>query len=152
MIYYYILIGSVIIALLLASYFDLKTRIIPPIISYGLIVFGLLFRTFASLFYKDKWIILFGIVGFSIMFFLTLIIYNIGGIGGGDCKLLRGIGTCLIGIPSSLGIDLFFLSLEIIFFVGIFYILFYKLINKKEKDIPFAPGIFMGMLITLIFL
>lgn len=100
-----------------ASYSDLRTREVPDMLSYGLIITVLGVRAiFASV---EGWIVLFsGVIGFVICFLLAWLFYKSNLWGGGDSKLLMGMGAA-IGITypptvSSLLLLWFFILLLIV--------------------------------------
>ncbi|MFA6460627.1 MAG: A24 family peptidase [Candidatus Woesearchaeota archaeon] len=102
-------------ALVVASYCDLKWREVPDWLSYGLIFSGLGIRTIFSLSSGDWNILLSGALGFGVFFLFACILYYSHQWGGGDSKLLMGMGG-IIGITypltnSSLDLFWFFLAL-----------------------------------------
>tara|TARA_Y100000310_G_scaffold339204_1_gene431167 strand:+ start:795 stop:1625 length:831 start_codon:yes stop_codon:yes gene_type:complete len=78
--------------LLIASYFDIKTREIPDTLSYGYIVSVLGIRLIYSL-QTDFSYFLYGLIGFVVFFLLGLVMYYLKQWGGGDSKLFMGIGA-----------------------------------------------------------
>lgn len=101
--------------LFIASYCDLKWREVPDWLSYGLIFSGLGIRTIFSLNSGDWNILLSGVLGFGVFFLLACVLYYSHQWGGGDSKLLMGMGG-IIGITyplthSSLDLFWFFLAL-----------------------------------------
>ncbi|MBI4151475.1 prepilin peptidase [Candidatus Woesearchaeota archaeon] len=107
--------------LLAASYSDLKTREVPDLLSYGLIISALGIRTiFAP---TTGWELIWsGALGLLFCFLIAWVLYKTNLWGGGDSKLLMGMGA-VIGIAyplhsSSLLLLWFFVLLLI---VGAFY-------------------------------
>ena len=84
-------------ALAIASYTDLKTREVPDWLNYGLIGAGLgLNLLFTAIYWK--WNFFIGsIIGLSSFFILAWAMFYSGQWGGGDSKILMGLGA-LIGI------------------------------------------------------
>jgi len=127
-------------ALLIASYSDLRTREVPDLVSYGLIFAALSLRLIYSLIERD-WNYLFsGIFGLGAFFTLAFVLYKAHQWGGGDSKLLMGVGAVIgITLPfdrSSWNLLLFILSL---LFLGAVYGLFwmaYFAIKKRKEFIP----------------
>jgi len=74
--------------MLMAGYTDLKERRIPNIITLPFLLIGLLFNLIAGQ-YKTT------LIGFSIALVLGVIMWLLGGMGGGDVKLMAGIGAWL---------------------------------------------------------
>lgn len=79
-------------ALSFASVHDFRTREVPDWLSYGLIISCFGVRIFHSLVFNDLWYLLYGLIGFGIMLILGLIMYYSKQWGGGDAKLVMGLG------------------------------------------------------------
>ncbi|WP_035588205.1 prepilin peptidase [Hippea jasoniae] len=123
-------------ALIVASFIDLKHFIIPDRISIGLIVVGLIF---ALLQHRVVDSLIGGAAGFLILYAVAVfgkLIFKKEAMGGGDIKLLSGIGT-FIGLKGVL------FSLFVGSFVGAAAGIGYMLISKKDSDsqIPFGPAL-----------
>ncbi len=132
-----ILSSIAILSLLIASYTDIKTREVPDWLSYALIMAGIGIRGIYS--FEEGWFVLLnGILGFSVMFLIACLLYYSRQWGGGDSKLLMGMGA-LIGItypfdPSSLTLLWFFLSL---LFIGAFLGLLWMVAIAVKAGRPF---------------
>lgn len=85
--------------LISASYFDIKTREIPDWLNFSLIAIGLGSRGIYSLFLWDAWFFLSGLLGFGIFFIIALVLYYGKQWGGGDSKLLMGLGAMFGSAP-----------------------------------------------------
>lgn len=115
-----ILIIVAMLFLAVASYTDLKKREVPDWLNFGLIFSALGLRAIFSFNYGWE-ILLNGILGFLICFGIAYLFYFTNQWGGGDSKLLIGMGA-IIG----LGFDFKNFSLInfdfslIIFFIGLF--------------------------------
>lgn len=109
-----ILYGIIFLGLFIGSYTDLKTREVPDWLSFSLIFSGLGLRLLFSTITLDKSIFIEGFVGFLIFVVLGYMMYYSGQWGGGDSKLLMGIGALV-------GLDFHFLlkSTLAIFFINI---------------------------------
>ena len=82
--------------LLMATYCDLKSREVPDLISYGLIFSALGLRgIFSPIVGWD--LLLSGLLGFAAFFCVAWLLYKSNLWGGGDSKLLMGMGA-VIGI------------------------------------------------------
>jgi len=92
-----IVLGVCLAGLVIGTITDLKTREVPDWLSYGLIFsgFGIAFIYAYGL--MDYTILLRSIIGFVVMWILALIMYYTGQWGGGDSKIIMGIGA-LIGL------------------------------------------------------
>ncbi|MFA6072511.1 MAG: A24 family peptidase [Candidatus Woesearchaeota archaeon] len=123
------------IALAYGSYTDIKTREIPDTLSIGMIFLGFAIAigiTIASWSYKP---LLASLVGFVVCVLIGIAFYYTGQWGGGDAKVLMGLGSLIginvfmlnQGIPE---LGLFFINL-ILFgaFYGIVWLLSLAIIN-----------------------
>ena len=123
-------------ALFIASFSDLKTREVPDWLNYGLIISGVALNLLFSVIYSDKSFILNSILGLAIFFGIAYIMFYAGQWGGGDSKILMGLGA-MIGIDVSfrqfqfiLG---FFINILLIGAIyGIVWSIFLVLKNKKR--------------------
>jgi len=88
------------IVLLVGSITDLRTREVPDWINYGLIMAGLWLNLLFSAVYSDPSYIINSIIGLAIFFGIAYIMFYAGQWGGGDSKMLMGIGA-MIGIDVS---------------------------------------------------
>ncbi|MBI4149370.1 prepilin peptidase, partial [Candidatus Woesearchaeota archaeon] len=83
------------LALLVASYTDLKTREVPDWLSYSLIAAGLGIRAIFAAVLQNPWLLLYGVLGFALFWVLGYGMYRLGQWGGGDAKLLMGLGALM---------------------------------------------------------
>src|SRR3989338_8381236 len=116
-----LLISITLIVLLISSYTDIKTREVPDWLSYAFLTTTVGIRLIFSVEYGYS-ILLSGILGFLICFLLAHLLYYTRQWGGGDSKILMGMGAS-IGItypftPASFHLLLFFIFL---LFVGAIY-------------------------------
>lgn len=88
------------IALLIGSYTDFKTREVPDWANFGLIAAGFGINLLFSVIYWKINFIIGSIVGFAIFFAIAWIMFYTGQWGGGDSKILMGLGAII-------GIDIF---------------------------------------------
>lgn len=122
---------------------DLAYMVIPNRILLGFFPFIVLYRIMHPL--KPWWdAILGGLVGFSVLYFLSVI--SRGGMGGGDIKLFAVIGVALGTKATILAM---FLSSIIGTVVCGFLFLRKKL--KRKDPIPFGPFIAAGAAISYFF-
>ena len=88
------------IALLIGSITDLKTREVPDWLNYGLIFSGLGINLLVSAMYSNPSFIINSIIGLLIFFGIAYIMFYSGQWGGGDSKILIGLGA-MIGLNVS---------------------------------------------------
>lgn len=135
-----IILGTLAITVLLtASYTDFRKREVPDWLNYGLIFAVLGIRTIFS--FELGWnVLISGILGFSAGFLLALLFYYTNQWGGGDSKLLMGMGG-LIGISypfSSDSWNFLFFFIALLLFGAIYGVLFliYTAITKRKIFLP----------------
>lgn len=87
-------------ALLIGSFTDLRKREVPDWLNYGLIFTGIGVSLLLSIIYNNFWFLINSVIGLGIMFLLGSVMFYTGQWGGGDSKMIMGIGA-LIGIPAS---------------------------------------------------
>lgn len=84
----------IILILLTASYTDLKTKEVPDWLSYGFIAAAIGVRGIYSL--QEGWqVIVSGLLGLAVFYLLALLFYYTHQWGGGDSKLLMGMGAAV---------------------------------------------------------
>ena len=133
-------------ALIAASAFDIKTREVPDWLNYGLIISGIWLHVLETILFQSYLPVLDSLLGAGIMFLLALLMFYGGQWGGGDSKLLIGLGATLgfnIAVftkPFNLAdMPLLFNFLLNLIFIGVFYGVFwssYLAIKKREKFVP----------------
>lgn len=137
------------IILLIISVIDLKKLYIPNILSFALILLGVLYQGY---FKEDLAGSILGIamysIPFSILYGYVSDLLDKEVLGYGDVKLAMGIGSC-IGFNSFEKVYLFFMYS---FLVGAVYAV-YLLIKIKKRDIqlPFGPFISISGCIMMFF-
>ena len=82
------------IGLLIASIYDLKSREIEDYIWISMVIFGLIYNGYLSFISHDMLYIVQSIVGFIVCFFLGFFMFLLG-VGGGDGKLIMGLGALI---------------------------------------------------------
>ncbi|MBW2989630.1 A24 family peptidase [Candidatus Woesearchaeota archaeon] len=82
--------------LIIAAFTDFKVREVPDWLSYGLIASGLGLNLAFSFIYSDFWISVNSLAGLVLAFIIALLMFYSGQWGGGDSKVLMGLGA-LIG-------------------------------------------------------
>jgi len=110
--------------LLVSSIKDIKSREVWNWLSYTLIALGFSLNAFFSVFYMDSSFILGSLAGFFAAMGFSFLMYFSGQWGGGDAKVLMGLGA-LLGIPLSLAPGEHLLSLSFFLLCSIFAGAFY---------------------------
>lgn len=139
-----LLIIVALVALLIASISDIKTKEVPDFASFGLIAAALAIRLLHALVFSDWIYFLYGILGFGAMFAFGSLIYYTKQWGGGDAKLLMGLGAAFATRPfylaPSVGKIPFLLHmLTNLFIIGAIFgllsvfILYFKNLKKTHK-------------------
>ncbi len=132
--------------LIVGSFIDFRYYIIPDRISLGLMVVGLIFGYLSHRFLFSLYGLIFG---FALLYFVAILgklLFKKEAMGGGDIKLLGGIGAFL-GIKGVLFV-LFFSSL-FGSIVGIALIVAKK--SEMGGRIPFGPYLSLAALVYLFF-
>ncbi|MEK6892342.1 MAG: A24 family peptidase [Nanoarchaeota archaeon] len=124
------------IVLLIGSITDLKTREVPDWINYGLISAGIGLNLLFSAIYQAPSFIINSLLGLAIFFGVAYIMFYTGQWGGGDSKMIMGLGA-IIGINLSSFSSEFLLGFLInALFAGAIYGLlwsFYLAYNNRKK-------------------
>ncbi len=93
-----IIVVIALVALIVASITDIRTREVPDFLNYGLIIVGLVVNLIYSVVYGEWGRMLESVVGFLACLLFGLVMFYTGQWGGGDSKFLMGMGA-LIGLP-----------------------------------------------------
>ena len=88
-----VLLSIGVLGVIIASITDIKSREIPDWLCYSMIFSGLGIRTIISLSSLTYWPLLEGLIGFGIFFLVANLMYYTKQWGGGDSKLLMGLGA-----------------------------------------------------------
>jgi len=96
------------VALVISTITDIKKREVPDYISYGLTFIALGISVIYSIVYLDYTYISQSIMGFIVGLIIAYAMFYMGQWGGGDSKLIMGLGAVL-------GFNFFHYSVKIIF-------------------------------------
>lgn len=152
------------IALLIGSVTDLKTREVPDWLNYGLVISGVGLNLLFSVVYSNSSFIINSIIGLLVFFGIAYIMFYAGQWGGGDSKILMGLGA-MIGIDASFKTQFlpwFFINALLVGAVyGLLWSIFLVIKNKKrflrefmkissEKNVAKAKkGVLAGLILLL---
>jgi len=125
----YLIVIIALVWLSFAAIHDIKKREVPDWLNYSLITLALGLRAVHSIVFKEFTFFLYGLLGFVVLFILANILYYTKQWGGGDSKLLMGMGILFATYPVSLlkffnpNLDIPFLLTVVIniFIVGSIY-------------------------------
>jgi prepilin peptidase CpaA len=120
--------------LLVAAWHDVRSREIPDWISLTVAAWAVVVAVMG--WQAGGWVGL--LLGAALGFMLTSPLFWLGGLGGGDVKLVVALGACLG--PSGLLQALFWVAI-----VGGVLALIAKL--RKQADFAYVPAILMGLAI-----
>ena len=124
------------LALFAGSLTDLKKREVPDWVNYGLIIAGVALNLLFSVIYWTPRFIINSVVGLLVFFGIAWIMFYAGQWGGGDSKMLMGLGS-VIGIDVTFKFPQFLAAFLInSLFVGAIYGLFWSFLlvfrNKRK--------------------
>lgn len=94
-----ILVVLALLALLIATYTDFKTGEVPDWLSHGFIISALGIRLVHSVIFADWLYFVYGATGFGAMYGFGLLVYYARQWGGGDAKIMMGLGAAFATAP-----------------------------------------------------
>ncbi len=122
---------------IIGSYTDLKTREVPDLVNYSMMIIGVLISSILTIFNSNPAYIIASFLGLATGWILGSIMFFLRQWGGGDVKMIAGVGALMGLSPQELpGIPLFiaFLILSMVAgaIYGILYLFYLAFKNKKE--------------------
>jgi len=87
--------GIALLVLTIGTVTDLKTREVPDLVNYSLVAIGFFINLALSIVFLEWSYIINSIAGFAVFFVLALIMFYGGQWGGGDSKMVMGLGALL---------------------------------------------------------
>jgi len=125
------------IALLIAAYRDVKTREVPDSLNYCLIVIGLLGSLIIALENSDLSFFLEHLAGFGIGFAVGMAMFYGRQWGGGDAKLIMGVGAILGFSYANLQLPEFLILLVLCgALYGVLFTLYLALVKHRRTFLP----------------
>ncbi|MFH1916870.1 MAG: A24 family peptidase [Nanoarchaeota archaeon] len=130
------------VAIIVGSWNDIRTREVPDWMNFSLLAFGITFGVLVSLIYWDYHPLLYSLTGLVICVAIAYFMYYTGQWGGGDAKLLMGLGA-VIGFNPSIfsGFSIFRMSVLFDFIVnlilagavyGFFFVIILAFVKRKQ--------------------
>ncbi len=92
------------LGLIVGTITDFQKREVADWINFGLIYSGIGIRLIYSIIEKDAWFLIFGLFWLFISYLFGLIMYYTGQWGGGDCKMIMGLGSVFGTMPLIFGV------------------------------------------------
>ncbi|MBI2673539.1 prepilin peptidase, partial [Candidatus Woesearchaeota archaeon] len=139
-----ILIAIGMLGLLVSSITDIKTYEVPDWISYSMIASGLGIRLVYSIIEASWYYFLYGLLGFGIMFVFGNLMYYTKQWGGGDSKLMMGLGALFA--TSDLYKNFLFGIIINILIIGAVYGLVYGTVLALKNQKKFLKEIKKGLI------
>ena len=85
---------------LIGTIFDLKARWVPDYVNYFMIFFGLAGHAIISIQANSIWPFAYSLIAVGILYVLSAVLFYAGAWGGGDAKMLIGLGALLATVPN----------------------------------------------------
>lgn len=120
------------LALIVGTYTDLRIREVPDWMNYALIFTGLGLRLIFSIISHDWSYTIAGLIGFAVFLGLALIMFYAGQWGGGDAKMLMGLGS-LLGLELKLDTFLFGFIINTLIFGALFGLGFSTYLALRQR-------------------
>src|SRR3989344_8523238 len=98
----YFFVAVALVYIIVAAMFDIKTKEVPDWLSFSLIAIGVFSNLLYSLVINEWSFIIYSLTGLVAFLIFGTIMYYTGQWGGGDAKLLVGIGSLLPQYPKIL--------------------------------------------------
>ncbi len=129
----------ILVALILGTISDIKSREVPDTLSFGLIGISFLIAITLSFFHASFSYLINSSLGFAAGYILGLIFYFAGMWGGGDAKIIMGIGAAIGLNPATFAqeLPLLFVFIINIFIAGAIYGLVWLIVLAIKNFKPF---------------
>ena len=150
----FIIISLALIYLIIATISDIKTQEIPDSLNFSFVFIGIFVNTLRTILSGDNSYLLYSLLTFGAFFIVGRLMYYSKQWGGGDAKLLAGMGALVplypaltkgltgVKITNYFGLD-FFINLIV---VGAIYTIIYAIylsIKNRKKFVENFKGIYL---------
>ncbi len=142
---YAVLIILAFVVLTFSTITDIRKREVPDFVSYSFILGAIFLRLLYAILFKEPLLFWYGIFGFGAMFLFGYLMYITKQWGGGDAKLLMGLGAAFATFPEYNPFIFLILLLINIFFFGALYGLAYGCVLAVRKWELFQRHFLMGL-------
>jgi len=95
-----IFVAVAVIATAIGSVFDIKARWVPDYNNYAMVFFGLGGHAILSLQQNSIWPFAYSAIAVAVLYALSSVLFYAGVWGGGDAKMLIGLGALLATVPN----------------------------------------------------
>ncbi len=139
----YFLIVLAFVWIIIAVVQDLRKREIANWLNFSLVAIALSYRAFLSVFFRNYWYFIYGLIGFGIFFVLANVLYYGRVFAGGDAKLLIGLGAVLpFSLSLFLNLKIFLYFFVLLLFAGSIYGLFFSIVLSYKNREKFSQEFF----------
>ncbi|HLD88660.1 MAG TPA: A24 family peptidase, partial [Candidatus Nanoarchaeia archaeon] len=121
------------VALAIGSYTDFRKREVPDWMSYSFVFIALGIRLIYSAITFDWMFFVYGILGFFVFLGIALLMFYTGQWGGGDAKVLAGIGAA-IGLKFSLDSMLIAFVINTIIIGGLYGLVYSFYLASRNRS------------------
>ncbi|MFA6268794.1 MAG: prepilin peptidase [archaeon] len=151
--YFLISIIVSLVGLIIATYTDLKERIVPNKLNYGLALLGLIIFGTQSYLESTPNPIIYSFFGMCFGFFFGWIMWKLGVFAGGDVKLFMGLGALnpftpallKMGILTNASLPLFPVTLFLYSLISFLPYGLFVIITRVSKNKKFQKELFLQM-------
>lgn len=121
---------------------DLDHQLIFNVITYPSILLGIVYNVSKGLVYQGLWGLAFGFVLFQVIVFLSIVLLQKEGMGGGDVRLAMMLGAWLGPIKLAA-------ALALAFIIGSLVGIVLLIRQRQSKPFSFGPALVLGGLIAM---
>jgi Flp pilus assembly protein protease CpaA len=126
----------VFVGLFIGSVTDLVRKEVPDMLNYSLIAIGVILAIYNSYYYYSLNPLITSALGFGVAFLISMLLFKTGQWGGGDAKMLWGIGTLsgfhLSELPFPFLLKFLVYSMLVGAVYGLLFMVYLAIKNKEE--------------------